>query len=220
MSEIRKSFASRLKALRTKAGLSQSAVAKRLNVATSSVGNWEAEISTPDFERLVQIADLFEVSVDYLLGRESTTLSNGAEVDDVILEVAKKIEHCDEIGRGAIEACIDYHYSRCTSMPGAEKGRKRRDGQISRLFLVEGKDVEYEAMKNKLSELRSKKRASKKSYTEILQSLWDIGYGDEICLAFVLDIFGIGLNKRVPCAQLYNDIDAILSGKYRLIVEP
>ena len=190
MSEIRKSFASRLKALRTKAGLSQSAVAKRLNVATSSVGNWEAEISTPDFERLVQIADLFEVSVDYLLGRESTTLSNGAEVDDVILEVAKKIEHCDEIGRGAIEACIDYHYSRCTSMPGAEKGRK------------------------------SKKRASKKSYTEILQSLWDIGYGDEICLAFVLDIFGIGLNKRVPCAQLYNDINSILAGKYRLIVEP
>ena len=79
--------------------------------------------------------------------------------------------------------------------------------------------MEYEEMRKKLSGLRSQKRASNKSYSEITKSLWDLGYGDEICLAFVLDIFGIGLNKRVPCAQLYNDIEAILTGNCRLIVE-
>lgn len=63
-------FQVRLKELREKAGLSQSALAKRLGFAQSTIGMWESGKNKPEFDTLTQIADFFRVSVDYLLGRE------------------------------------------------------------------------------------------------------------------------------------------------------
>lgn len=63
-------FQVRLKELREKAGLSQSALAKRLGFAQSTIGMWESGKNKPEFDTLTQIADFFHVSVDYLLGRE------------------------------------------------------------------------------------------------------------------------------------------------------
>ncbi len=56
--------------LRKESGLKQNAVAEKLNVKHNTVSNWERGISLPDYPTLVKIADLYEVSVDYLLGRE------------------------------------------------------------------------------------------------------------------------------------------------------
>ena len=42
---------------------------KQLNVAKSSVSNWEKNNRTPDAEMLVKIANLGNVTVDFLLGR-------------------------------------------------------------------------------------------------------------------------------------------------------
>ena len=53
----------------------------------------------------------------------------------------------------------------------------------------------------------------------ITEYLWDLGYGSEICLAYVMDILGYGLNKRVPCQRLYRDIDNYLKGNYKIFSE-
>ena len=57
-----------IKSLRETAGLSQSALAKRLGVTRSSVNAWEMGISVPSTQSLVQLAQIFDISTDYLLG--------------------------------------------------------------------------------------------------------------------------------------------------------
>lgn len=62
-------FAQRLRELRTGKGLSQLLLAQALNVDRTTVVNWECGKREPDFEMLVKIADYFDVTCDFLLGR-------------------------------------------------------------------------------------------------------------------------------------------------------
>lgn len=63
------SFHKRLRKLRLDAGLDQVELAKILNVAKQTVSNWENGNRAPDHEMLIRIADFFNVTTDYLLGR-------------------------------------------------------------------------------------------------------------------------------------------------------
>ena len=64
-----KIFAERLLELRKEEQMSQAALAKELDVSYSVVCYWETDRSEPTAPNLVKLADFFEVSVDYLLGR-------------------------------------------------------------------------------------------------------------------------------------------------------
>ena len=64
-----KIFAERLLELRKEKGISQSALAKALEVSYAVVCYWETDRSEPTAPNLVKLADFFEVTVDYLLGR-------------------------------------------------------------------------------------------------------------------------------------------------------
>lgn len=78
-------FQVRLKELREKAGLSQNALAKQLGFAQSTVGMWESGKNKPEYDTLTQIADFFNVSTDYLTGREkekTPTVQDGRSVSD------------------------------------------------------------------------------------------------------------------------------------------
>lgn len=58
----------RIKEARKAAGLSQKFVAMSLGVAGPSVSNWESGKTKPTPENYVALAQLFSVSVDYLMG--------------------------------------------------------------------------------------------------------------------------------------------------------
>ena len=62
-------FEERLIALRTKTGLSQQAVGDILGVSRWAVHNYETGKNRPDFNGLIALADYFNVSLDYLVGR-------------------------------------------------------------------------------------------------------------------------------------------------------
>ena len=49
-------------------GLSQTQLAKRLNITRSSVCAWEQGLSCPTAQYLIELATLFRVSTDYILG--------------------------------------------------------------------------------------------------------------------------------------------------------
>ncbi len=61
-------FAQRLKELRKEKGLSQTQIAKHLNIKQQSYARYELNTSEPSYEMLVMIATYFDVSADYLLG--------------------------------------------------------------------------------------------------------------------------------------------------------
>ena len=61
------SFDKRLKALRVKNEMTQEYVARRLNVARSTIAGYETKNRQPSHEKLTALASLFHVSIDYLL---------------------------------------------------------------------------------------------------------------------------------------------------------
>ena len=65
-------LAERIKTLREQAGMSQEKLAKRLGITRSSVNAWEMGISTPSTQYIAELAGLFRVSADYLLGLSET----------------------------------------------------------------------------------------------------------------------------------------------------
>lgn len=70
--ELKEIFAENLSALRKKKGWTQLELADKLNYSDKAVSKWERGESLPDVVILKQIADLFEVSVDYMLTGEHT----------------------------------------------------------------------------------------------------------------------------------------------------
>ena len=64
--------ADRIKMLRENRGLTQTELAKHLGITRSSVNAWELGISVPSTQYIVELAHLFKVSTDYLLGVEKT----------------------------------------------------------------------------------------------------------------------------------------------------
>jgi len=62
-------FAERLKELREDKELSKLALSKILQVADINIGRWERGEQEITSDNLIKIADYFDVTVDYLLGR-------------------------------------------------------------------------------------------------------------------------------------------------------
>lgn len=59
-----------IRILRERAGFSQSELARRLSVTRSSVNAWESGLSAPTAIYIIEMAKLFHVSTDFLLGLE------------------------------------------------------------------------------------------------------------------------------------------------------
>lgn len=86
-----------LKQLRKQNGFTQKEVAKELGITVSAYGNYELGQRQPTPEMLCKLADVFEVSVDYLLGRstqpnKNTALVNKDGVTDVALNYVREFE--------------------------------------------------------------------------------------------------------------------------------
>jgi len=58
----------RMKELRENNNLQQKEVAQMLNITATSYNNYESGIRRPHYELLVKIAEIYSVTVDYLLG--------------------------------------------------------------------------------------------------------------------------------------------------------
>lgn len=63
-------FHEKLKVLRKKHGLTQQEIADLVHVNRVTYTNWEKGNREPNFEIVIKLADLLEVSVDWLFGRK------------------------------------------------------------------------------------------------------------------------------------------------------
>ena len=61
----------RIRELRKRSGLTLDEFAKELGVSRATLGFWEQGKFQPSHEMLIRLSDIFGVSVDYLLGRET-----------------------------------------------------------------------------------------------------------------------------------------------------
>ena len=79
-------FGELLAELRQDKGLTQKQLGRVLSVSTGTISNYENGVHYPDLEKLVALADYFQVSTDYLLARENSTRTvhiwEGKELQD------------------------------------------------------------------------------------------------------------------------------------------
>lgn len=66
---MKATFGSRLRKLRLQKELTQEQLGSVFNVTNVGVAKWESDDRFPSKEILIKIADYFDVSLDYLLGR-------------------------------------------------------------------------------------------------------------------------------------------------------
>ena len=72
-------FGEKLFSLRKEKGLSQEALAEQLNTSRQAVSKWENNQGYPETEKLLMLANLFEVSVDYLLKESPSDISSDGQ---------------------------------------------------------------------------------------------------------------------------------------------
>ena len=78
----------RIKELREKAGLRQIDVATATCIDQKTLSNYETGKTNPDSYSLIRLADFFDVSIDYLLGRIDTLYPTISKED-----ICKKIDN-------------------------------------------------------------------------------------------------------------------------------
>ena len=66
----------RLKELRKKKGISQLRLATELNTTQNTISRYETGEREPGIDELTKIADYFNISVDYLIGRTENPKMN------------------------------------------------------------------------------------------------------------------------------------------------
>ena len=80
----------RITTLRKDKDISQTELAKRLNVSRQAVSKWEQGTSTPDTERLIQLAEILDTEVEYL------ATGVHPEPGSVVLNVVETVERVEE----------------------------------------------------------------------------------------------------------------------------
>lgn len=87
--------ADRIKTLREARGWTQAELARRLNMTRNGVNSWEQGLSMPSPPLLVELAKLFSVSTDYLLGLEPLLTIDVSDLDDediaLITQIADRL---------------------------------------------------------------------------------------------------------------------------------
>ena len=80
----------RITALRKEKNISQAELAKRLNVSRQAVSKWEQGTSSPDTERLIQLAEILGTEVEYL------ATGTHPEPGSVVLNIVETVERVEE----------------------------------------------------------------------------------------------------------------------------
>ena len=80
----------RIVSLRQERNISQAELAKRLDVSRQAVSKWEKGQSSPDTVKLIQLAELFNVEVEYL------ATGSKPEPKSVVLNVVETVERVEE----------------------------------------------------------------------------------------------------------------------------
>lgn len=94
--------------LRKKNGMSQEELADKIGVSQKSISKYEKQDVRPSWEALLNIADLFDVSTDYLLGRISndaisnitpptSSIQTLSENESMLLDNFKKLNKENQI---------------------------------------------------------------------------------------------------------------------------
>lgn len=66
------SFGTRLANVRKQHNLTQNDIADRLHISAQAVSKWENDLTSPDIDTLIKLSEIYDMSMDELIGKEKT----------------------------------------------------------------------------------------------------------------------------------------------------
>lgn len=99
-------FGDKLCLLRTQSGYSQEQLAELVGVSRQSVSKWESGVTLPETEKLIQVSNLFDVSIDFLMRDEHINRSKD-DLDRVIFKFLGSVQEMDDISHELISIMQD-----------------------------------------------------------------------------------------------------------------
>lgn len=121
-------FNDRLKKLRIANGLNMKQVATGLNMKYTTYVGYEKNEREPNSEILIQLADFFNCSIDYLMGRTERQNSQDENVlikqkinDSKEQEHIKKYNSLDTYGKEVVDSVLEIEFKRCNEPKEEEK---------------------------------------------------------------------------------------------------
>ena len=84
-------FGENLKTLRKQKGFSQEELATRLHVVRQTISKWEKNLSVPDADTLIRLAEVLEVSVSELLGAKIENENAASDVAEQLSRINEQL---------------------------------------------------------------------------------------------------------------------------------
>ena len=114
----------RIKQLRKQKGLTQKEMAEAVGVGVSTIAMWESGKRTPSFKLLNDLSDLFDKSIDYILGTSDDDRSpklNDAQVEQLgtweiqseLIDILRQYLQLDEYGKMNVRSLLNRELVRC-----------------------------------------------------------------------------------------------------------
>lgn len=94
-------FGEKIFELRKEKKLSQEEVADKLNVTRQTVSKWETNQSTPDFDKIVPLCELFEITTEELLTGKKTEVNNASDKEQEVIQ--EKVITKEDVRRKSAE---------------------------------------------------------------------------------------------------------------------
>ena len=122
----------RITQLRKQKGLTQKEMAEAVGVGVSTVAMWESGKRTPSFKLLNDLSDLFDKSIDYILGTSDDDRSpslNDAQIEQLgtweiqseLIDILRQYLQLDEYGKLNIRSLLSRELVRCQEQGTAER---------------------------------------------------------------------------------------------------
>ena len=105
-------FGNRLKQARENKGYNQKQFAERLGVTPTRLNYWEKDKREPDVAIIKQIAQILDVSSDWLIGNNLINVDITLSVNEK--QHIKKYRSLDHYGRKAVDSLMDIELERCS----------------------------------------------------------------------------------------------------------
>ena len=90
----------RIRYLRDKAGMTQTDLARRLDISRSAVNSWEMSLSCPSTANILQMLDIFHVNADYLLSSSDAMFIDisklGSKEQELVLQLVQCLSNKKE----------------------------------------------------------------------------------------------------------------------------
>ena len=84
-------FGENLKTLRKQKGFSQEELATRLHVVRQTISKWEKNLSVPDADTLIRLAEILKVSVSELLGAKIENENTASDVAEQLSRINEQL---------------------------------------------------------------------------------------------------------------------------------